>query len=240
MPATPHDRGRMAPTGPELAIQTAAKTRHPFHALRRLASRGLRRLPSRPVRRAWTRYRIRRAHPLRVVLGASGIAPRGWIATEQDTLDLLRPEDWRIFKDYPADAFLAEHVWEHLTLEQGRIAARHCHEALRNGGYVRVAVPDGGMPDPERRAAVAPGGSGAGAHNHRVLYTLESLAEVFAQAGFAIEPLEHYDRSGRFHAREWDPEDGLIHRSLRFDPRNRPGALGAPSVILDARKRGRP
>lgn len=40
------------------------------------------------------------------------------------------------------DAFLAEHVWEHLSLEDAHRAARNCHEFLRPGGRLRLAVPD--------------------------------------------------------------------------------------------------
>lgn len=37
---------------------------------------------------------------------------------------------------------LAEHVWEHMTKEEGIMAAKHCYEFLQDGGYIRVAVPD--------------------------------------------------------------------------------------------------
>lgn len=40
------------------------------------------------------------------------------------------------------DAFLAEHVWEHLSLEDAHRAARNCHDYLHPGGRLRLAVPD--------------------------------------------------------------------------------------------------
>jgi predicted SAM-dependent methyltransferase len=47
---------------------------------------------------------------------------------------------------------------------------------------------------------------------------------------------EYFDGAGRFHFTEWSPEDGMIHRSKRFDKRNRAGKLGYPSIVLDAVK----
>lgn len=41
-----------------------------------------------------------------------------------------------------ADAFLAEHVWEHLSLEDAHRATRNCYRFLRPGGRLRLAVPD--------------------------------------------------------------------------------------------------
>lgn len=41
-----------------------------------------------------------------------------------------------------ADAFLAEHVLEHLSLQDAHHAARNCHRFLRPGGRMRIAVPD--------------------------------------------------------------------------------------------------
>lgn len=37
---------------------------------------------------------------------------------------------------------LAEHVWEHMTYEEGCQAAKNCYDYLADGGYLRVAVPD--------------------------------------------------------------------------------------------------
>ncbi|WP_371827223.1 hypothetical protein [Deinococcus sp. QL22] len=48
----------------------------------------------------------------------------------------------RYFGDRRADAFLCEHVWEHMTLEQGRAAAQRYFDFLNPGGFLRCAVPD--------------------------------------------------------------------------------------------------
>jgi predicted SAM-dependent methyltransferase len=181
--------------------------------------------------------RIRGASPLRIVVGAGGLFDPGWIATDVDVLDILDVAQWRrLFAENSIDAILAEHVWEHLTAEQGLLAAENCFRFLRPGGYLRAAVPDGNHPDPAYREWVRPGGSGAGADDHKLLYNHESFGRLFAKAGFQVEPIEYFDADGEFHAVDWDPALGKIERSQRFDERNRDGQLAYTSVIVDARK----
>lgn len=162
---------------------------------------------------------------------------RGWISTDVEYLNLLRPDQWAgFFRESSINAILAEHVWEHLTRDEGIIAARTCHRFLKQGGYLRVAVPDGLHPDPAYIDRVRIGGTGAGALDHKVLYCRETLSDVLQQAGFTVKPLEYFDTEGRFHFVEWSPDDGMIRRSSRFDKRNHAGALRYASLILDAIK----
>jgi len=176
--------------------------------------------------------------PIKIVIGAAGIFEPGWTATEIEQLNVLKPADWRrMFKRRGSiSAILAEHVWEHLSEEEGREAARQCYQYLKPGGFLRVAVPDGFHPDPAYIDYVKPGGYGAGADDHRVLYNWCSLKKVFEDAGFEVELLEYFDASGRFHCANWDPADGKIMRSSRFDERNFDRPLAYTSTILDARK----
>lgn len=105
------------------------------------------------IRSALRRSQLKRllavAEPLRIVVGSSGIHDPSWFPTDIETLDLLNRGDWeRYFARHSIDAILAEHVWEHLTAEDGVVAARHCFEFLAPGGYLRWAVPDAFHPDP--------------------------------------------------------------------------------------------
>lgn len=176
---------------------------------------------------------------LRIVVGSSGITPQDWIQTDIEYLNLLRPADWeRFFCRNTLEAILGEHVWEHLSIEDGARAVAACYAYLRPGGYLRLAVPDGFNPDPAYREWVRPGGTGPGADDHKVLYTHESLARLLAEAGFQAELLEYFDATGKFHFTDWNPADGMIHRSRRFDERNRDGRLGYTSLIIDAHKPG--
>ncbi|PTA68343.1 class I SAM-dependent methyltransferase [Deinococcus arcticus] len=178
---------------------------------------------------------------MRVILGAGEQRWPGWVPTERETLNLLNPASFeRFFHAGPADAFLCEHVWEHLWPDQGAQAARLVFAHLKPGGVLRVAVPDGHHPDPAYRALVAVGGPGP-AHDHRVLYTLDTFAPLFTQAGFEVQPLEWWDAAGTFHQQPWAPAGGPVYRTARLDHRNEAwrrgqGPLGFTSLLLDARR----
>ena len=208
-----------------------------FHAARAIQSAG--RTVFGP---AWLDRQIKRqtagGGPLRIVVGSAALGSDAWIDTNVQYLNLLDDAHWqRAFRDHPIDAILAEHVWEHLTLDEGRRAAAQCFKYLRPGGYMREAVPHGNHPDPEYIQWVDVGGTGAGAYDHKVLYTHDLLRDVFESAGFAVTMLEYYDEAGRFHAVPWDKSAGWIHR-CRDQAEKQHGAKPAnySSIILDATK----
>lgn len=178
--------------------------------------------------------------PLRLILGAGTQRWPGWIATQQSELDFLQPAQWvSYFGERRATAFLCEHVWEHLTEEQGRVAATICFRYLMPGGYLRCAVPDANFPNAEYQRMAQPGGPGPADHpaaDHKIVYDYRRFVAIFESAGFTVDLLEWCDEAGRFHFNYWDPADGPIYRSLRSDHRNQDGKLGFVSLILDARK----
>lgn len=181
------------------------------------------------------RLRCRRAK--KVVVGAGNTTFHGWFETDRETLDLLKREDFlRYWKPSTRHAFLAEHVWEHLSAEDAAIAVRNVFEFLRPGGRLRIAVPDGHNPDPQYHEHVRPGGSGPGADDHKMLWTLESLSALLSTAGFRVVQLEYWDANGKFHANEWSSADGHILRSKKYDPRNQDGRLQYTSLIVDGIK----
>lgn len=183
------------------------------------------------------RRRLAKGPPFKVVLGASRKGQPGWILTERAELDLTREEDWaRWFLPGSIDVLLAEHVWEHLTSEEGEVGARLCWRHLKPGGRLRLAVPDGFHPDPGYIEWVRIGGRGPGANEHKVLYDYRSLTSLLEKAGFRVELLEYFDELGHFKARPWHIEDGFIRRSHRFDPRNADGRPHYTSLMLDAHK----
>lgn len=175
----------------------------------------------------------------KIVIGASGKYDSGWIPTNVDYLNLIKPADWeRFFQPNSLEAMLAEHVWEHLTEEEGYEAARTCFEYLRPGGYLRVAVPDGLHPNPTYLEWVKVGGRSPMqiANGHKVLYTHDTLQHMFESSGFRVKLYEYFDAAGMFYCRDWDEKAGKIWRSKRFDPRNRGGELVFTSIVLDAVK----
>ena len=178
--------------------------------------------------------------PVRIIIGAGNQRWTGWIATQKEDLNLLRPEDWRAsFSTRLVDTFLCEHVWEHLTETEGCAAARLCYRWLKPGGYLRCAVPDANFPDPEYRKIARVGGPGPTDHpaaDHKIVYDYRRLSDVFEKAGFTVDLLEYCDEKGRFHYHQWSLAQGPVYRSLLSDHRNREGKIGFVSLIIDVWK----
>jgi predicted SAM-dependent methyltransferase len=179
-----------------------------------------------------TLRRAARSGNVQIIVGSGGTRFDGWIPTNIGTLDLLDQSTWaRFLAPGSVSAILAEHVWEHLSPEQGRIAARTCFHFLRPGGHLRAAVPDGLHPGPRYLAEVTPPADG-----HRVLYTFETFRAVFEEAGFRVQLYEYFDRDGTLHSDPWDPARGTILRSKQYNAAH-PDLPFNPvdtSIILDA------
>lgn len=179
---------------------------------------------------------------MKVMIGAGQQRWAGWIPTQRDELDLVDTESWaRFFGERRADALLCEHVFEHLTLEEARLAAGNALAYLMPGGFIRVAVPDRHFRDDAYQKIVRVGGPGPADHpaaDHKVVYGYRELKAVFVEAGFEVDLLEYHDEEGRFHRNEWNPDDAPIFRSSKLDPRNSGGTMAFPSIIIDATKSG--
>lgn len=187
----------------------------------------------------WAVYAVRRnKESLKVIVGSASLTQQGWISTNYPLLDLGDEETFkRMFGSAGAvHRFMAEHVWEHLTAQQARLAAANCYKYLTKGGTLRIAVPDGLHPDAQYIEQVRPGGSGPGADDHKILYDYRTLSGLLIEAGFTVELLEWFDEIGQFHGKDWNSDDGIIRRSSRFDPRNHDCPLSYTSLIVDAVK----
>ncbi|MED1202232.1 class I SAM-dependent methyltransferase [Heyndrickxia acidicola] len=163
-----------------------------------------------------------------------------WLQTQETELNLLRRVDWEgKFPINSLEAILAEHVWEHLTYEEGVEAARICFEFLKPGGYIRCAVPDGFFPDKDYQTGVQVGGPGPEDHpaaSHKIVHNYKTITSMFEEAGLKVNLLEYCDEDGKFRYNDWDENQGFIYRSKRFDHRNQNGNLGFVSLIVDAKK----
>jgi predicted SAM-dependent methyltransferase len=179
---------------------------------------------------------------IKLVIGAGEYNNNpGWIHTQEQELNLLDRDTWNNRFDINSiTAILAEHVWEHLTYEEGKEAAKMCYQYLKPKGYIRCAVPDAYFQDDSYQNIVKIGGPGPKDHpaaSHKIVHNYKTLKQMFETAGFEINLLEYCDEEGNFHHNEWDGADGVIFRSIKYDPRNQGEKPVFPSLILDAFKR---
>ena len=160
-----------------------------------------------------------------------------WFSSDIDVLNITKRGDWeRILLFTKLDHIMAEHVWEHLTDPDSELANKNCFDFLKKGASLRLAVPDGFHPDKEYIDYVKPGGWGAGADDHKILYNYKIMKERLKRVGFEVKLLEYWDENGNFHFSEWSDEGGRINRSKRYDERNQSGELKYTSLIVDAVK----
>ena len=171
---------------------------------------------------------------VKIVIGSGGLEIKGWILTDLPVLDVLNVSHWKeIFPIASIDRVLAEHVFEHLSDQQFKQFLHNIRPYLTPNGSIRVAVPDGFHPSPAYIDYVRPGGSGAGADDHKILYTYKIMGDLLNECNYQYQFLEYFDENGQFHQREWDVEDGLIRRSADHDRRNKEVHLSYTSLIVD-------
>ena len=76
---------------------------------------------------------------MRIIVEPGKVKYDGWVSTQENELNLPIIDQWeKITKDNEIEAILAEHVWEHLTYEEGLKAAENCYKFLKSGGYIGV------------------------------------------------------------------------------------------------------
>ena len=171
---------------------------------------------------------------INIIFGSGNTGQDNWISTEQDNIDLLKIDSFKsFFKINEINKVLAEHVFEHLTLNEGILAIQNIKPFLKKNSKIRIAVPDGNFPDKRYIDYVKPGGDGPGADDHKELYNFKTITNLF-DTDFRIELLEFFDNEGNFHYKKWDIKDGMIVRSRYFDPRNNNNQINYSSIILDA------
>ncbi|SES18700.1 Predicted SAM-depedendent methyltransferase [Gracilibacillus ureilyticus] len=180
---------------------------------------------------------------IKIVIGAGEYVNNpGWIHTQEEELNLLDENTWQNrFAKSSLSAILAEHVWEHLTYEEGLEGAKICWEYLKPSGYIRCAVPDGYFPDESYQEIVQVGGPGPieyPASSHKIVHNYQTLTKMFETAGYEVKLLEYCDEQGDFRQNERNGQDGVIFRSKKYDPRNQGDELTFPSLIVDAVKSG--
>jgi len=149
-----------------------------------------------------------------------------------------------------ADSLFAEHVFEHLTPTQVMRAAAASIQVLRPGGHWRIAVPDAYFPNEWYQQYARAGSKLVATQRHMVMWSVDTLPQLFEAAGYTVEMLEYHDVSGKFHKANYSEESGRVSRTPANDPRNRGeripgwgfdpnwvnGSLQMASLVFDAAK----
>ena len=134
-------------------------------------------------------------HQLCIVLGSALTSFKGWHSTNEEYLDITKSKDWkRMFgQGERVSKMVAEHVFEHLTVDEMISALRLCYKYLNQSGTLLIAVPDGNHPDETYRIHTGINGIGADASDHKQFISFESFSMSAEQVGFQVKLIEGYN-----------------------------------------------
>ena len=154
---------------------------------------------------------------MNLIIGAALTKQKGWFSTNEEWLDIAREKHWkRLFNSKKrVKKILAEHVFEHLTLQEMQTALKLIYENMILGGSLRVAVPDGNNPNFEYRKNCGINGIGADAADHKQFITYELFREEALKVGFEVKLIEGYQKNKQLISEEIDFELGYVMRSRR-------------------------
>lgn len=150
-----------------------------------------------------------------LIIGAALTKQKGWFSTNEDWLDITKKEHWdRLFNSkVRVKRVLAEHVFEHLTVDEMRVSLNLIYENMIEGGSLRIAVPDGNNPNQEYIDNCGINGIGADALDHKQFLTYEFLSNEVKKVGFKISLIEGYLRNKKLVSKKPNKDLGLVMRS---------------------------
>lgn len=172
---------------------------------------------------------------LKLIIGSGGTSQKGYIASDVDWLDITKWWHWaRNFRPNSIKNMLAEHVFEHLSEKQIIKSLKLIWFYLKDGGRIRIAVPDKNRQDKKYSRLVKPPIDG-----HLSYMNVDDLSKILKEIGFEVRPLEYFNDKGKFIHNKWDDKDGVIRRSFKYDKQKnfKNGKLHYTSLIIDAIKK---
>tara|TARA_B100000941_G_scaffold290039_1_gene270892 strand:- start:2855 stop:3559 length:705 start_codon:yes stop_codon:yes gene_type:complete len=160
-------------------------------------------------------YLIFSNNQVNLIIGAALTKQRDWFSTNQEWLDISKKEHWdRLFHSKKrVKRVLAEHVFEHLTINEMRIALKLIYEHMVNGGSLRIAVPDGNNPNQNYRNHCGINGIGADASDHKQFLTFEFLSNEVAKIGFKFNLIEGFLKDKKLYSEYPNEDFGRVMRS---------------------------
>lgn len=196
--------------------------------LKKILPRPLKKLARSLIKLVKYRYRrhaikkpVKQGEKIKIIIGAAETYRHGWYPTNEQWLDITKYSDWKaVFNGKKIlTHVVAEHVFEHLTLDESKKALNCIYEYLTEQGRIRIAVPDGYNPDPTYIKHVGINGIGDDADDHKQLLNVDTLMALLQDAGFKPAHIEGYDHKGQLVQKSYSVEDGFIMRS-RANPTN--------------------
>ena len=182
-------------------------------------------------------FQVRTRHffglPIRIIIGASSTQESGWISTEQDFFDLTDQDTMSKFLGRSkVDAYLLEHVLEHLSIDDSELALSLLANTLKPDGYIRIAVPDGNHPDDDYLHYVGIDGP----DDHKHLWRVGDFERISTELGLNLTALEFCDEMHIRQKIQQLDDRGLITRrflNLNTDHSNWQSSIGPSSLIVD-------
>ena len=162
-------------------------------------------------------YLIFSEDSVNLILGAALTNQKGWFSTNEDWLDISKAEHWnKLFNSKKrVKRVLAEHVFEHLTIDEMRNSLRLIFANMINGGSLRIAVPDGNNPNLDYRKHCGINGIGADASDHKQFLTYELLSREIEAIGFDHTLIEGYLKNKELVSKSFNDNLGKVIRSRR-------------------------
>ena len=155
-----------------------------------------------------------------LILGAALSRQKNWFSTNQEWFDIVQKSHWdRLFNSKKSPSrnrvkrVLAEHVFEHLSLDEMRNALNLIYKNMVFGGSLRIAVPDGNNPNQEYINHCGINGIGADASDHKQFITFELLREEAERIGFKCHLIEGYLKNKKLISTPFNHELGDVIRS---------------------------
>ena len=185
----------------------------------------------------WLNYQ-KKHKKICLIIGAGPTKYAGWFSTDIHTLDITKEEDFKkYFSKRKINKILAEHVLEHLPIEEIKKMLVNFYSYSEDNLNIRVAVPDGYHSNEKYIEKVKPGGSGEGSYDHKHLFNYRSLSDIFEKSGFKANPVEYWSEEKNFNTTYKNDENGFIKRSFINDSRNSDGTPNYTSLIIDFTKK---
>jgi len=127
-----------------------------------------------------------RKKPVKIHVGCGGNILEGFDNTDFDKVDITKPLPWG---DNIADLIFAEHVVEHINIQQALGFFSECYRVLKPGGILRVCVPQLNRINDRGHARDLILG-----HGHQLVCSHDTIKGIMWAAGFDGQKIKETDR----------------------------------------------